>query len=255
MSGCPSVRQQRAVAQPHQRVDDRLGMDDDLDPVVRDPNRKCASITSRPLFISVAESTVIFAPIVPGRVGERVGAVTSRRSSAVRPRNGPPDAVSTSDRSPRRASPADALQERGVLGVHRHQPRAPLGGAASTSGPPATSDSLLASATSAPVRARPAWRRGPRRRRPRSARRPRRTPRRGGRPRRGRPRRRRLPAPRRAARPRRGGHRRSDLRRAPRPAAPGSVGADGQRLGADRPGGAEDRDPLHQVERYPGAGG
>ena len=35
----------------------------------------------------------------------------------------------------------------------------------------------------------------------------------------------------------------------------GIVGADGQRLGADRPGGAEDRDPLHQVERYPGAGG
>ena len=57
------------------------------------PNRWCASITSRPLFMSVAESIVIFAPIVQVGCRSASAGVTARSSSAARPRNGPPDAV------------------------------------------------------------------------------------------------------------------------------------------------------------------
>ncbi len=60
------------------------------------PNSQCASITSRPLFISVAESIVIFPPIA--QVGWRSASstVTPSSSARLRPRNGPPDAVSVS---------------------------------------------------------------------------------------------------------------------------------------------------------------
>ena len=48
-------------------------------------NRKCASITSRPLFISVDESIVILAPIVQVGCARRVGRVDVRSSSRRRP--------------------------------------------------------------------------------------------------------------------------------------------------------------------------
>ena len=57
--------------------------------------RKCASITSRPLFARVAESIVIFAPMFQVGCASASAGVTSASSSAVRPRNGPPLAVST----------------------------------------------------------------------------------------------------------------------------------------------------------------
>ncbi len=57
----------------------------------------CASITSRPLFISVAESTVIFAPIAQVGWLSACSTVTSVSSARVRPRNGPPEAVITSE--------------------------------------------------------------------------------------------------------------------------------------------------------------
>ena len=64
MSGCPELRQHRAVNVLDQRMDDALRMDDDLDRRrAATPNSQCASITSRPLFIIVAESTEILRPI------------------------------------------------------------------------------------------------------------------------------------------------------------------------------------------------
>ena len=42
---------QRTVDEGDQPVDDRLGMDDHVEPLGRAPNRKWASISSRPLFI------------------------------------------------------------------------------------------------------------------------------------------------------------------------------------------------------------
>ena len=58
------------------------------------PNSSWASMTSRPLFMSVELSTVIFGPI--DHVGwARASATVTRSSSArERPRNGPPLAVS-----------------------------------------------------------------------------------------------------------------------------------------------------------------
>ena len=57
--------------------------------------RKCASITSSPLFARVAESTVIFGPMRQVGCASASSGVTSVSSSRVRPRNGPPEPVST----------------------------------------------------------------------------------------------------------------------------------------------------------------
>ena len=57
------------------------------------PNRWCASITSRPLFISVAESIVILPPIAQVGCASASSTLTSASCSRVRPRNGPPLAV------------------------------------------------------------------------------------------------------------------------------------------------------------------
>ena len=61
------------------------------------PNSRCASITSRPLFIRVAESIVMRAPIA--HVGWRSASATEMSASSARerPRNGPPEAVTISD--------------------------------------------------------------------------------------------------------------------------------------------------------------
>ncbi len=59
------------------------------------PNSQWASITSSPLFISVAESIVIFRPMRQVGCCSASLARTPASSAAGRPRNGPPDAVST----------------------------------------------------------------------------------------------------------------------------------------------------------------
>ena len=59
------------------------------------PNSQRASITSSALFISVAESTVIFGPIRQVGCRSASSTVTSASSRGLRPRNGPPLAVST----------------------------------------------------------------------------------------------------------------------------------------------------------------
>ena len=120
------------------------------------PNSQCASITSRPLFISVAESIVILPPIA--QVGWRSAASTRDPASSarVRPRNGPPDAVSVEplDRA-RRARRRSA----GAARSARSRP----GSAARRSPRPAPSRARRRR------RATPCWR--ARRRCPRSARR------------------------------------------------------------------------------------
>ena len=57
------------------------------------PNRWWASISSRPLFISVAESIVILPPIAQVGCASACSIVTLGSSAALRPRNGPPEAV------------------------------------------------------------------------------------------------------------------------------------------------------------------
>ena len=60
------------------------------------PNSRWASITSRPLFMRVAELTVIIGPIAQVGWARASAGVTVARSAAERPRNGPPEAVTIS---------------------------------------------------------------------------------------------------------------------------------------------------------------
>ena len=83
------------------------------------PNSQCASMTSRPLFISVAESMVILRPIRHVGCFSASSAETAASSDAVRPRNGPPDAVSTRRRTSLRGPAVQALMNGVVLAVDR----------------------------------------------------------------------------------------------------------------------------------------
>ena len=111
-------------------MDHRLGMHDDLDPVVRAPNRWCASITSRPLFIRVAESIVILRAHLPGRMRSASSAVTlavgaagrgtgrrTRSGRAARRSGGRPPSAGTAPSA--RSRPAAA--RRRSPGQRRHQ--------------------------------------------------------------------------------------------------------------------------------------
>ena len=107
-------------------------------------------MTSRPLFISVAESIVILPPIAQVGCLSACSTVTSSSSARERPRNGPPDAVTTSRSTVPARSPAiswcsaECSESTGIS-------CAPVASASAvTSSPPTTSDSLLASATSMP---------------------------------------------------------------------------------------------------------
>ncbi len=112
--------------------------------------RKCASISSSPLFMSVAESTVIFGPMFQVGCASASAAVTLASSRRVRPRNGPPDAVSTSEWTVSGACPSrswKAAECSESTGMIRPPPSRQ---AASARSPPATRLSLLASARSIP---------------------------------------------------------------------------------------------------------
>ncbi len=91
------VGEARAVVQVDQRVDERLRVDEHVD-VGRSgmPNRCIASITSKPLFISVAQSIVMRPPMSQVGWFSASSGVTSISSSRVRPLKGPPEAVRTS---------------------------------------------------------------------------------------------------------------------------------------------------------------
>src|SRR5215212_116572 len=113
------------------------------------PNRWCASITSSPLFIIVAESMVIFLPIRHvGCLSASSGpASTSRAFSNVK--KGPPDAVNNTDLISSSSLPsrhwriAECSESTGIMRL--------LVARSITHSPPATSDSLFARATRLPA--------------------------------------------------------------------------------------------------------
>ena len=111
--GIAEVRERGAVAEADERVHGRRRVDDaPRSGRTSSPNRKCASISSRPLFASVAESTVIFGPIRQVGCASASSTVTRSSSSRLRPRNGPPDAVRTSECDGVGAAALEALERR-----------------------------------------------------------------------------------------------------------------------------------------------
>ena len=89
------------------------------------PNRCCASITSRPLFISVAESIVILPPMSQVGWASACSRVTLAELRRRLPRNGPPRGGE--DEPVDRPGPLlsdHELEERGVLRVDRDHRRA-----------------------------------------------------------------------------------------------------------------------------------
>src|SRR5215203_1077543 len=106
-------------------------------------------MSSRPLFMSVAELIVTTGPMAHVGWASAWSTVTSASSAALRPRKGPPLAVSTSRATSPRAPPrrhwasAECSESTGTSW--------PGAAAAVTRSPPATSDSLLASATVRPA--------------------------------------------------------------------------------------------------------
>src|ERR687896_940402 len=114
----------------------------------RTPKRWCASISSSPLFIRVAESTVILPPI--RQVGCASASSTVTASRSVRPRKGPPLAVSTSRSTVPGGSPASSWNS-AECSESTGISWAPVASASAvTSSPPTTRLSLLASARSIP---------------------------------------------------------------------------------------------------------
>ncbi len=98
----------------------------------------------------VAESIVILAPIV--QVGWRSASagVTDSRSSAARPRKGPPDAVSTPATTRSRATPSISWKRAECSELTGTSAAPVRRRAAATRSPPATRLSLLARATGTP---------------------------------------------------------------------------------------------------------
>ncbi len=74
-------------------------------------------MTSRPLLTRVAEFVVTTRPMSHVGWASASAGVTSASDARERPRNGPPDAVSTSRRTSDRVARAQRLGDRGVLGV------------------------------------------------------------------------------------------------------------------------------------------
>ena len=110
---------------------------------------RCASITSSPLLTRVAEFVVMTRPMAKLGWASACSGVTSASSARVRPRNGPPLAVTTRRRTswarpPRRLWAMALCSE--STGTSWSGPAA-----AFTSGPPMMSDSLLASASTDPA--------------------------------------------------------------------------------------------------------
>src|ERR1700674_1216360 len=120
-------------------------------------NRWCASITSRPLFIKVAESTVTFGPIDHLGWFSACSTVTWSRSSAGWAQKGPPLAVMIRRLIDSRLSPhrhcqiALCSESTGLTPPSRDAPCARPAAARMTSSPAMTRTSLCASATSFPA--------------------------------------------------------------------------------------------------------
>ena len=109
-------------------------------------NRWWASMTSSPLFISVAESTEIFGPIDHFGWAIACAGVTSASSARFRPRNGPPDAVRVIRETAEGSSQPAMHWNTALCSLSIGTMVAPAAWAACMSSSPAsTSDSLLAS--------------------------------------------------------------------------------------------------------------
>ena len=78
-----------------------------------------ASMTSSPLFISVAELIVTRGPMAHVGCASACSTVTSSSAARSQPRKGPPLAVRTSRRTSRGAARAQGLGQGRVLGVDR----------------------------------------------------------------------------------------------------------------------------------------
>ena len=114
------------------------------------PKSQWASITSKPLFTSVEESIVIFAPIRHWGWRSACSTVTPASSSRLRSRNAPPLHVTisrrTGARSPARHwNMAECSESIGTIGARCFR------ASGITQAPPTTSDSLLASASFLPA--------------------------------------------------------------------------------------------------------
>ena len=113
------------------------------------PNSSAASMSSRPLFISVAESTEILRPITQFGCAQACSGVHAASFSVGQSRNGPPDAVSSTRLTPFGGSPARVSDGRhwkiALCSLSTGSSVAPASRAALiSSGPAITSDSLLA---------------------------------------------------------------------------------------------------------------
>ncbi len=85
------------------------------------PNSQCASITSRPLFISVAESIVIFPPIAQVGCCSAASTLTSRELGAAAAAERAARRGQRQARDGPRPLALDQLLQRGMLGVDRDQ--------------------------------------------------------------------------------------------------------------------------------------
>src|SRR5262245_28472197 len=114
------------------------------------PNSRWASITSSPLFTSVAELIVITGPMFQVGWASACSGVMPSSSARSRPRNGPPLAVSTS----RATSPPVPQRRHCAIAECSESTGTIWPGAASpaTSGPPVIRDSLFARASTRPAR-------------------------------------------------------------------------------------------------------
>src|SRR6201992_3448091 len=91
------------------------------------PNSRWASMSSSPLLTSDAEFKVFIGPIDQVGCAPACSGVTCSRSAAEQPREGPPGGSQHQLGDLVRASAAQALRQRGVFGVNRHD-LAGLGG-------------------------------------------------------------------------------------------------------------------------------
>ena len=151
MSGWPRCASVAPSHRRDQRVDDRLRVHDDVDPLVRRAEQPVRLDHLEALVHQRRRVDRDLAAHRPGRVRERLLDVTSSSSARVRPRNGPPDAVSVRRSTvpgplARRSAGAAPSARSRPGSAARRWPRT----SAITSSPPTTSDSLLASATSIP---------------------------------------------------------------------------------------------------------
>ena len=122
MSGQPEVGELGAVVELDQRVDDRLRVDDDVDPPVVD-GEQVVGLDQLQALVHQGRRVDRDPPAhVPGRMRERLRRAHALESS-VRPRNGPPGGGEDQAIDRPRALGPQELEDRRVLGVDRQDPR------------------------------------------------------------------------------------------------------------------------------------